>query len=82
MCNCKEETNCKYTLKLVFFKPSGKFYTEGEYKTNEDSYYELSNAIKRDWKANKLNGVCHSSEFIVYISGNEHPNGYPLLFLN
>lgn len=69
-----------YKVELQYFKQGGKFYTEGSYETDKEQMYEVSDEVRKMREEGKLPGIC-GSEWIVYVSADEHPNGYPLLIL-
>ncbi len=43
----------KHTVELVYFKPSGKYYSEGSYQTEQETIYdiwkELDELLKTEW---------------------------------
>ena len=67
-------------MKVIYFKESGKYYSEGTYHVPVMSYYETIEYIKDQLRNNNwpgLKGWCDG--FSILIMGTGHPNGYPVL---
>jgi hypothetical protein len=63
---------------LTYFKPSGKYYTTGEYETNLPYMYEVFEEVRRMKRENKLPGLNGGSwSGPIYVIAPDHPNNYP-----
>ena len=69
-------------VKITYFKPSGKYYTSGEYETSAEvkdgmvSMYIVSDEIKRMRSEKKLPGIVNGSGFFIVADCAE---GYPIM---
>jgi len=70
-----------WTIKLTYFKPSGKYYSEGEYKTDNAHVFQVIDEVKRMHTAGNLPGLGQGcgQGFFVHVNADEHPLGYPAL---
>lgn len=70
-------------LDLQYFKPKGKFYTEGKIEVPETwQMYDIADHIKSLRNSGELPGLAKSSNhnyYSVFINAENHPNGYPVL---
>lgn len=73
--------NEEYLIRLEYFKSSGKYYTEDEFKTTEINPIKIFNEICNMKTNNKLPGVA-CGDFTVYINASEHPNGFRKVLFN
>jgi len=71
----------KYKIQLQYFKKSGKYYTDGEYETEKEFMWEISDEIK-EMKATRENlpGI-GGTDWIIHVDSKDHPNAYPILIL-
>lgn len=66
-----------FKCELIYFKPSGKYYTSGEYMTEHTLLYDVVSEIKEMKRNGHLPGlVTGATEFIVLIPTQE-PWGVP-----
>lgn len=68
-------------VKISYFRPSGKWYTEAEYVTDSELMHHIYDECATLWKANRLPGVVHSSEYHVLINVPEHVYNVPHLLV-
>lgn len=54
---------CKFT----YFKPSGKWYTDGEGAVDVKQYYDLGEAIRKLREDRKLPGITRGDEFFIVV---------------
>ena len=69
-----------YKIKLIYFKKTGKYYTEGIYYSNGAYMFDIEREVKQMRDNKKLPGI-GGSDWIIYIDAGEHPNAYPFLIL-
>ena len=73
--------NCK--IRFLFFKPSGKFYTEGVEEFNDyGNNFELIERLKKRHAADDLPGIFHSSQYLCVLEIEDGANSdmYPAAF--
>lgn len=73
----------KQTWKVVltYFKPTGKYYSEGEYETEKQYMYEVYDEVRQKADNKTLPGIC-GNDWIILVSVDEnHPNSYPCLIM-
>jgi hypothetical protein len=70
-----------WTIKLTYFKPSGKYYTHGEYRTNKANMFEIADEVEHMNTHGALPGLTSGCEgyFHIHIDAGDHPNAYPVL---
>lgn len=72
----------EWKIKLTYFRRSGKYYSDGEYVTQNTDMFAVFEEVRRMYEGGVLPGlVAGHSYFIVYIDANMHPRGYPGLIL-
>lgn len=71
------------TIKLLYFKPSGKWGYEGEINCPDDfSMYNLNEYVRQLKEEERLPGLSSGSwEGPIYIDSSEHPLGFPQLII-
>lgn len=69
-----------YEVELQYFKRNGKYYCNGEYKTDKAYMFEISDEVNQMKVENKLPGV-QGNEWIIYVNAPKHPNGFPVLII-
>lgn len=69
-----------YEIKLQYFKPNGKFYSDGSYKSDKVHMFEIEDEIRQLRANGKLPGIT-GNVWIIYVNAKAHPQGYPLLIL-
>ena len=68
------------TVKLTYFRRSGKYYTEGEYNSEKRHMHEIFDEVQLKSEMGTLPGLMKGhSDFIVLIDVPEHPNNHPRL---
>lgn len=66
-----------YTVKLTYFKLRGKFYSEGEYESQESELFEIVSEVRRMLQEGRLPGLQDGcSDFSVLVDVPDHPNNY------
>jgi hypothetical protein len=69
-------------VKLTYFTPRGKYYTDGEYETEKTNLWEIVEEVNVLARERKLPGLIEGhSQFIVHVDVPEHPNNHPNLVL-
>ena len=70
-------------IKLLYFKPSGKWGYEGELEwVDHSSMFSLREHVKNLTATNNLPGLSSGSwEGPIYIDASEHPLGFPQLII-
>ena len=67
-------------VKLQYFKPSGKYYTSGEYVTTKKHMHEIFEEVQHKLLTRTLPGLVQGhSGFTVYVRAPEHVHDYPAL---
>lgn len=67
-------------VKLTYFKDSGKYYSEGEYNSNEKELYEIHDEVRVMIKDKCLPGLMENhSSFIVLVNVPGHEHEHPIL---
>jgi hypothetical protein len=70
------------TVKLTYFKLTGKYYAEGEYVAQQRHVFEVVDEVREMRRRGELPGLCRGAcEFIIHISVDENSGGYPTLVL-
>lgn len=70
-----------WKIKFTYFKPSGKFYSEGEYMTHESVFYYVEEEIRAMLEEGKRPGLVDGHDgFHVVIDASDHPGGFPVMF--
>ena len=69
-------------VKLTYFKPSGKFYSDGGYETQEKGLWEIWNEVESMLVRGYLpDMVVGAREFILLVEVPEHPHNHPHLII-
>lgn len=71
-----------YKVKLTYFKPNGKYYGEGEYKSCNisDHMYGIWAEVESMAEDKRLPGLKKGhSKFIVLVDVPDHPHNHPYL---
>lgn len=76
----KETKRCRGTVKLVYYKPSGKFYTSATMQVDEESWYAVCCKITEMLDDNELPGVTNCKDFIVQFDSDDCVGAYPMLY--
>lgn len=72
-----------YTVKLDYFKESGKWYSEGEYISTQFDLYRIWSEVETKLRRHTLPGlmVGHHDDFIVSVNVPGHPHEHPHLLI-
>ena len=71
-----------YTFKLLYFKSSGKYYSEGDFEVDGEQplfiiYRNLKHRFELGFRPGLIDG--HSGYTVVVVD-SDHPDFYPILF--
>lgn len=71
-----------YTVKLTYFKQSGKYYGEGEYTSEEESLWQIWEEIEDMFRRKKRPGLVDGAqEFNTLVNVPDHPNAHPHMIM-
>lgn len=82
MCDNQQPSEAKYlTVKLTYFKPCGKYYSEGEFTVDAaQPLFKIWDFIDELIKQKKLPGLVRGhSSFIVLVNVPGHMHEHPIL---
>ncbi len=65
-------------VELIYFKSTGKYYTEGEYETEKPQLYEIWDEVQSLRKTKSLPGIL-GDEWIILVNVPGHPHEHPKL---
>lgn len=69
-------------VNLVYFKHSGKYYSDAQYFTGEEDLWMIWNEVEEKLIDGKLPGLVDGArEFIVSVDVPEHPYNHPHLII-
>jgi len=69
-----------YRVNLTYFKPSGKYYSEGDYQSNKENLWEIFQEVKNKLAAGDRPGLVDGpNTFYAVINVPEHPHDHPFL---
>lgn len=69
-------------VKLDYFKPSGKWYADGSYRTRREDLGDIWREVEDLQRAGKLPGLCAgSSGWIISVQVPDHPHDHPHLVM-
>lgn len=67
---------------LVYYKPSGKFYSDANYVTEQKDLWMIWNEVEKMLIEGRLPGLVDGArEFIVSVYVPEHPHNHPHLIV-
>ena len=67
---------------LQYFKPSGKWYSEGEYESSQTDLWMIWAEVEEFQVRGKLPGLVNGArEFIISVDVPEHPHRHPHLII-
>lgn len=68
-----------WTVKLTYYKPSGKYYSEGEYVTSASRLLDVWNEVEKMINSSTLPGLATGGHgyFIVQVDVPECPQNHP-----
>jgi hypothetical protein len=69
----------KFTIKLTYFKPSGKYYSGGEYETECKQMWDIADEIRAMSQHPGLAGQWTWGP--IYVDSGEHPSAVPMLLM-
>ncbi|HEX9987061.1 MAG TPA: hypothetical protein VGE45_01080 [Chloroflexia bacterium] len=65
-------------VELIYFKSSGKYYSEGQYETNREHMFQIFDEVKEMRDQGKLPGLRDGSRgYHILVTVPEHPQEYP-----
>ena len=71
-----------YTVKLTYFKRTGKYYTSGEFESPEKTLSEIWEDIKKMTSEGNWPGLVDGQhDFIIHIEVPGHPHDHPKLMI-
>jgi len=69
-------------VKLTYFKTSGKYYSDGEYNTTQDTMHGIWQEVRLMRTMGKLPGLVDGcSEFITSVDVPEHKYNHPHIII-
>lgn len=69
-----------YTVKLTYFKPSGKYYSSGTYQSHQPHTFQIYEEVRRMVDQKELPGLLKGvSGYTVLVEIPEHPYDVPAL---
>jgi hypothetical protein len=69
-------------VKLIYFKPSGKFYADGGYDTTLTNLWDIWGEVEEMLLRGLLPDMVEGArEFIMYVEVPEHPHNHPHLII-
>lgn len=72
----------KYKVKLTYFKPAGKYYSQGEYQSKYSDLDDIWDEVRYMQGTRHLPGLTEGcSEFTVLIEVPGHPHDHPRLIV-
>lgn len=67
-------------VNLTYFTCSGKYYSNGEYETHKERWFEIVNEVRKLIDTKSYPGLInHQLDFTVLIDVPEHPYNHPTL---
>lgn len=69
----------KYSIAIIRFKPSGKYYDTVSFGTNSEFMYQISDEVKRAVETGLISDYYDYFFDGSLFDGGEHPNAYPVL---
>lgn len=71
-----------YTVRLMYFKSSGKYYAQGEYSTNMEGMWAIFAEVKAMLSRGQRPGLVDGhSGYSVVVDCPEHPHNHPALMM-
>lgn len=72
-----------HKVNLVYFRESGKYYTEGEYISEHESISQIWEEVARMQELKRLPGLIEGSVFpIISVEIAGHPHEHPHLVIH
>ncbi len=67
-----------YKVELTYFKESGKYYSEGEYVSEQEELWEIWAEIRGMFRQGKRPGLVNGKQkFNTLVSVPDHPHDHP-----
>lgn len=74
--------NKQWTVHLIYFKRTGKYYSEGEYISHKRYLFEIWDEVEEMFKQGQRPGLVDgANEFYVLVEVPGHPQEHPRLIL-
>ena len=71
-----------YTVKLTYFRKSGKYYSEGEYKSSKEFLFDIWDEVSDFRLDGKLPGlIAGAKEYVILVNVPDHPYDHPRLII-
>lgn len=72
----------EYKVELEYFKPSGKWYADGEYISNQEHLFQIWGEIEEMFANRKRPGLIDGKQgFITLVNVPSHPHAHPHLII-
>jgi len=69
-------------VNLIYFKQTGKYYSEGDYETEKEHLFEIFDEVRKKLRRRILPGLIQGhSNFIVSVDVPDHPHRHPKLII-
>ncbi len=66
------------TIKLTYFKESGKYYTVGEYYSELEWFFQIFDEVRDMKNKKRLPGLSSGNwDGDILVESDTHPNAYP-----
>lgn len=72
------------TVKLTYFKDSGKYYSEGTFEVDQEkAMFHIFEIVKNLQRRKRLPDLVDGAAFnYIYVEAPGHPNNYPALIIS
>jgi len=71
-----------FKVEIMYFKQSGKYYTDGSYQTDKLHMFEIFEEVEELFRHKRRPGLVHGeNEFYAVVSVPNHPHDHPALIL-
>lgn len=72
----------EYKVELTYFKPSGKYYSTGEYTSTKDHLFQILEEVEAMFAEHKRPGLVDGPQsFITLVNVPGHPHDHPNLIM-
>jgi hypothetical protein len=68
-------------VNLVYFKDSGKFYSERSYESKKTQVWQVFEEVQQMYNEKRLPGLVEGAQFITLIDYIDHKDSHPHLIL-
>jgi len=69
-------------VNLTYYKPSGKYYSEGSYETNQKHLFEIWDEVRAMGRLGQLPGITTDRNyFTISVDVPEHEHNHPHLVI-